>query len=66
MNDYLNISIKAAKEAGKEILKIYENEFNVDIKEDKSPLTEADTASNDIINNYLETTKIPIIGKEIK
>lgn len=66
MNDYLNISIEAAIEAGKEILKIYENEFKVDIKEDKSPLTEADTASNDIINNYLETTKIPIIGEEIK
>ena len=59
MNDYLNISIEAAIEAGKEILKIYENEFKVDIKEDKSPLTEADTAFNDIINNYLETTKIP-------
>lgn len=66
MNDYLNISIEAAIEAGKEILKIYENEFKVDIKEDKSPLTEADTASNDIINNYLEITKIPIIGEEIK
>ena len=66
MNDYLNIAIEAAIEAGKEILKIYENEFEVDLKEDKSPLTVADTASNDIINNYLETTKIPIIGEEIK
>ena len=66
MNDNLNLSIEAAIEAGKEILKIYENEFKVDIKEDKSPLTEADTASNDIINGYLEKTNIPIIGEEIK
>ena len=66
MNNNLNLSIEAAIEAGKEILKIYENEFKVDIKEDKSPLTEADTASNDIINGYLEKTNIPIIGEEIK
>jgi 3'(2'), 5'-bisphosphate nucleotidase len=66
VNDNLNISIEAAIEAGKEILKIYENEFKVDLKEDKSPLTEADTASSDIINSYLEKTNIPIIGEEIK
>ncbi|WP_337251741.1 3'(2'),5'-bisphosphate nucleotidase CysQ family protein [Maribacter halichondriae] len=66
MNDYLNISIQAAIEAGKVILKIYEDEFKVDMKEDKSALTEADIASNDVINTYLETTKIPIIGEEIK
>ena len=66
MNDYLNISIEAAIEAGKEILKIYENEFKVDIKEDKSPLTKADLASNAVINYYLETTKIPIISEEIE
>ena len=66
MNENLNLSIEAAIEAGKEILKIYEKEIKVDIKEDKSPLTEADTVSNDIINGYLEKTNIPIIGEEIK
>jgi len=66
VNDYLNISIKASIEAGKEILKIYENEFKIIEKEDKSPLTEADTASSNIINSYLERTEIPIIGEEIK
>lgn len=66
VNDYLNIAIKASIEAGKEILKIYENEFKIVEKEDQSPLTEADTASSNIINGYLETTEIPIIGEEIK
>ncbi|WNH13065.1 3'(2'),5'-bisphosphate nucleotidase CysQ [Thalassobellus suaedae] len=66
MNNYLNISIKAAVEAGKEILKIYENEFKIVEKEDKSPLTEADTASNNIITHYLKDTKTPIISEEIK
>ena len=66
MNDSLNISIIAAIAAGKEILKIYESGFEVIRKEDKSPLTEADTASDNIINGHLETTDIPIISEEIK
>ncbi len=66
MNDYLNIAIKAAIEAGKEILKIYKNDFKITKKNDHSPLTEADTASSDIIDTYLKATKIHIIGEEIK
>ena len=66
MNNYLDISIRASIDAGKEILKIYENEFEIVEKEDKSPLTEADIASSNIINSYLETTEIPIIDEEIK
>lgn len=66
MNDYLNIAIRASIEAGKEILKIYGNEFKIVEKADHSPLTEADTASSNIINSLLKTTKIPIIGEEIK
>lgn len=66
MNDYLNISIEAAIEAGKEILKIYEKDFKIIEKADQSPLTEADTASSNIIDTYLIPTKIPIIGEEIK
>jgi len=40
-----DISIKA----GAEILKIYETDFDVEYKSDKSPLTKADTLSNDLI-----------------
>ena len=66
MKDYLNIAIKASVEAGKEILKIYDKDFQITKKEDQSPLTEADTASNNIIDSYLIDTQIPIIGEEIK
>lgn len=66
MNKHLNIALKSAVEAGKEILKIYGNDFKIDIKEDKSPLTEADMASSDIINTYLEATEFPIISEEIR
>lgn len=63
----LEIAIKGALDAGKEIMAIYESgEFNVEQKGDKSPLTTADTASNVAINNYLKKTDIPIISEENK
>jgi len=42
-----------AVEAGKAIMEVYEREFDVEIKEDNSPLTEADKKSNSIIVNGL-------------
>ena len=52
MQELLNLAISAAKDAGKEILKHYEK-FDVYIKEDKSPLTTADLAANEIILKIL-------------
>jgi len=52
-------SILIAVNAGKEILKIYNDKnFNVKIKDDKSPLTTADTKSNQIIMQQLEDTDV--------
>ena len=46
----LDVAKKAALEAGKKVLEIYDqSEFEVKYKQDKSPLTEADLASNKII-----------------
>lgn len=39
--------------AGNEIMKIYQKDFQIEYKDDKSPLTEADTKSNEIICNAL-------------
>ncbi|WP_282134418.1 3'(2'),5'-bisphosphate nucleotidase CysQ [Seonamhaeicola maritimus] len=64
IEDNLFTAIKAALEVGEEILKIYNRDFTVDYKTDESPLTEADIASNDIINSYLSKTEIPIISEE--
>lgn len=64
MRSLLTIAIKAALEAGAEILKIYKTDFQVETKEDNSPLTEADNYANDVINTYLKTTGIPIISEE--
>ena len=45
--------ILAVKEAGKEIQKIYKEGFSISYKEDDSPVTNADLASNQIIRNHL-------------
>ena len=62
----LQTAIKACLEAGKVIMQVYDTAFNVEIKDDKSPLTEADKKANDIINSYLTKTEFPIISEENK
>jgi 3'(2'), 5'-bisphosphate nucleotidase len=66
VNKLLILAIRAAVEAGKAILEIYNNDFEVAFKEDDSPLTKADLKSNKIICQYLEPTEIPIISEENK
>lgn len=50
----LNIAILAAKNAGDKIMEIYSKDFSVDLKNDASPVTEADVQANICI---LETLK---------
>lgn len=60
--------VAIAKNAGDEIMKIYKKDFSVVYKDDKSPLTEADTKSNEIICKVLEELypTIPILSEENK
>jgi len=65
--ELLKIAIKASLEAAKEILKIYHSDdFDIQLKSDDSPLTKADIASHNIIENYLKETQIPILSEEGK
>ncbi|NRD23244.1 3'(2'),5'-bisphosphate nucleotidase CysQ [Winogradskyella litoriviva] len=67
MDNNLKIAITAAIEAGKEILKIYHSEdFEVELKADKSPLTKADVASHNVIMTHLKSTNIPVLSEEGK
>ena len=66
MNKNLQIAIQASLKAGKVIMEVYDTPFNVEIKDDKSPLTEADKRANDVINSYLVNTEFPIISEENK
>lgn len=63
----LKIAIDSAILAGLAIMDIYgKPNFDLKIKDNNSPLTEADTAANIIINNHLIETGIPIISEENK
>lgn len=66
MKKLLSTAIQAAIEAGAEIMKIYANDFQVELKSDNSPLTMADQNANTVINSYLIKTNIPIISEENK
>ena len=63
-NPLLSIAIKAAVLAGKEINKVYGKEINVELKDDKSPLTEADKQSHLKIVDILAETGLPILSEE--
>jgi len=70
MLDKINLSDieTIAKEAGKIIMEIYQRDFKIDYKDDKSPLTEADTKSNEIICSKLQELypNISILSEENK
>jgi len=62
----INSVINIAKKAGSEIMKIYNTDFNIHIKDDSSPLTEADIAANNIIMKGLKkiSSNISILSEE--
>ena len=65
MKQLLKTAITAALEAGKVILEIYHSgAFDVEMKGDNSPLTNADKASHIIIMSYLKKTNIPVLSEE--
>jgi len=66
MNVLLKISIQAAIEAGKKILEVYENDFEVETKTDNSPLTEADKRSHYAIKDILSPLSIDMLSEEGK
>lgn len=57
---------KIALDAGEVVMQIYKKDFTVEYKEDKSPLTEADKAANEIICTQLRKLypNIPLMSEE--
>ena len=61
----IDMAIKAAVQAGKEIMPIYNsNDFEIELKQDKSPLTKADKLSHSIISEILKKSGLPILSEE--
>ena len=66
MKSLIDPVVALAEEAGRAILEVYSSDFEVQSKEDDSPLTQADLASHHCIVRGLEalTPGVPIISEE--
>jgi len=60
--------IDISRKAGDEILDVYKDSFEVTLKDDLSPLTDADRRANTVITLMLESLypEIPILSEEGK
>lgn len=58
--------VEIAREAGEKILEVYNSEYSIQEKDDKSPLTDADLAAHNIIVKRLSTLTpdIPVLSEE--
>lgn len=54
LNQELKIAKEAALEAGQIILEVYQEEFEVEYKEDRSPVTKADFLADKVIGNKIK------------
>ena len=70
MDDYTNyiyLAIRAALDAGKAIMDIYDDpnsDFGIERKADNSPLTRADKAAHQVIASVLSVTPFPVLSEE--
>jgi len=62
--ELLQIAIKSAIRGAAEILEVYNEDFEVEFKDDKSPLTLADQRSHTAIMNGLSGTGYPVLSEE--
>ncbi|MFW5837399.1 MAG: inositol monophosphatase family protein, partial [Desulfovibrionaceae bacterium] len=66
MRQLLQFMCETARLAGARIREIHEQGFQVETKADDSPLTEADTASNEVISRRFAEAypDIPLLSEE--
>lgn len=65
LSENLKLAIEAALKAGEVIMEVYNSEdFEIEIKEDNSPLTKADKVAHDTIKYYLSITNYPLLSEE--
>jgi len=68
LQELLSTAHRLARDAGDKIMEIYNQDFSVQDKQDKSPLTAADLAAHRIIKNGLKasTPQYPVLSEESK
>jgi len=62
----IKTAIRAAWDSGQAILEVYQRDFSIEYKDDRSPLTEADKAAHEIICAGLKSTGLPVLSEESK
>ena len=62
LNSLLHQAILASFEAGKEILNVYNTAFEVEYKEDATPVTLADRKASEKIEELLKETGIGVLS----
>lgn len=65
-NTLLKHAVAAAIYAGKEILAVYNDVYDIELKADKSPLTIADKNAHAKIVEMLSATELPVLSEEGK
>jgi 3'(2'), 5'-bisphosphate nucleotidase len=66
MKDFIELLLQMARDAGAAIMQVYVQDFSVEHKDDRSPLTAADMASHHLIVDGLHklTPDIPVLSEE--
>ena len=64
MKELLQHAVNAAIEAGKVIMEVYAQPFEVYTKDDDSPVTQADLRASNIIKELLKPTGLPFVSEE--
>lgn len=66
MSELTDAMAEIARAAAKKILDIYHTDFTVESKDDRSPVTQADLAAHEIINDGLArlTPSLPVLSEE--
>lgn len=64
MEKLLSLAIEAAIEAGKVILEVYAAPFEVYVKDDASPVTQADLRASNVIKEMLDASRLPFVSEE--
>ncbi|MEO8589932.1 MAG: 3'(2'),5'-bisphosphate nucleotidase CysQ [Flavobacteriales bacterium] len=60
----VDAAVRAAFDAGREIISVYGSAFAVELKDDRSPLTEADKRAHRAIVSALASTALPVLSEE--
>lgn len=64
METLLHMAIQAALEAGKIIMEVYATPFDVYVKSDDSPVTQADLRASNLIKEMLKASDLPFVSEE--